>query len=131
VLNNHYEQRLQQRMDEGENLFDAVEEAALAYLDNKPVLQGKHKVTRSERHTSFWSSSFLTNLPAPAWQSPTMMLALAQYMGQERVASTEMLINVAAVAPDVLVRAVRCSGLVLNPNSPRRTELAQLAGPTR
>jgi Holliday junction resolvase-like predicted endonuclease len=128
VLNNHYEQRLQQRMDEGENLFDAVEEAALAYLDNKPVLQGKHKVTRSERHTSFWSSSFLTNLPAPAWQSPTMMLALAQYIGQERVASTEMLINVAAVAPDVLVRAVRCSGLVLNPNSPRRTELAQLAG---
>jgi hypothetical protein len=42
-----------------------------------------------------------------------MMLALAQYMGQERVSNMAMLANVAAVAPDALVRAVRCSGMVL------------------
>ena len=56
-----------------------------------------------------------------------MMLALAQYMGQERVSNMTMLANVAAVAPDVLVRSVRCSGLVLNPNSPRRAELDLVA----
>ncbi len=127
VLNNHYEQRLQQLTDAGENLFDALEEAALAYLDNRPTHRGKHKVTRAERHAAFWSSSFLTSLPASAWRSPTMMLALAQYMSQERVANTAMLANVAAVAPDVLVRAVRCSGLVLLQHSPRRTELDSLA----
>lgn len=104
----------------------APAESALAYLDSKPARNGK-TLTRAERHASFWSSSFLTDLPAQAWRSQAMMLALAQYMGQERVSNMAMLANVAAVAPDVLVRAVRCSGLVLNPNSPRRAELNLLA----
>jgi Holliday junction resolvase-like predicted endonuclease len=104
-----------------------VEDTARAYLDNKPNRNGKHTVTRAERHAAFWSSSFLTDLPAPAWQSRTMMLALAQYMGQEPVSNMAMLANVAAVAPDVLVRAVRCSGLVLVQHSPRRAELDLLA----
>lgn len=55
------------------------------------------------------------------------MLALAQYMCQERVSNPSMLANVATVAPDVLVSAVRCSGLVLTQHSPRRTELDLLA----
>ena len=122
-----YERRFQRLIDAGEDLPFAAEHAALAYLDGKPALRGKYKVTRAERHAAFWSSSFLTDLPAPAWQSQAMMLALAQYMGQERVANTAMLANVAAVAPDVLVRAVRCSGLVLTQHSPRRAELDQLA----
>jgi hypothetical protein len=54
-------------------------------------------------------------------------LALAYYMGQERVANLGVLANVVAVAPDVLVRAVRCSALVLTRHSPRRTERDQLA----
>jgi Holliday junction resolvase-like predicted endonuclease len=106
----------------------AAMELATKYLDGKPALRGKHKVTRAERHAAFWSSSFLADLPAQAWQSQAMMLALAQYMGQGHVSNMTMLANVAAVAPDVLVRAVRCSGLVLNPTSPRRTELNLLAG---
>jgi Holliday junction resolvase-like predicted endonuclease len=104
----------------------AAEHEALAYIDSKPTRNGK-PITRAERHAAFWSSSVLTDLPTRAWQSQAMMLALAQYMGQEHVANTIMLANVAAVAPDVLVRAVRCSGVVLTPNSPRRTELGQLA----
>ena len=127
LLDKYYEQRFQRLIDAGESLHGAMDEAALAYLDSKPALRGQHKVTRAERNAAFWSSSFLTNLPAPAWQSQGMMLALAQYMGQERVANTAMLANVAAVAPDVLVRAVRCSGLVLTQHSPRRAELDQLA----
>lgn len=131
VLQNYFESRFQRLMDTGGNVFCAAEEVALAYLDGKPALRGKHKVTRSERHATFWSSNFLTNLPPQAWQSQAMMLALAQYMGQERVSKMGMLANVAAVAPDVLVRAVRCSGLVLNPTSPRRTELGLRSSPSQ
>ena len=120
----HY---FQQLIAAGEAPSCAVENAALAYLDSKPTRNGKHKVTRAERHAAFWSSSFLTDLPAQAWQSQAMMLALAQYMDQERVSNMGMLANVAAVAPDVLIRAVRCSGLVLTQHSPRRTELDHLA----
>lgn len=121
-----YEHRFQRLIAEGEALSVAVEQAALGYLDSKPTRNGK-PLTRAERHAAFWSSSFLADLPAQAWQSEAMMLALAQYMGQERVSNMAMLGNVATVAPDVLVRAVRCSGLVLTQHSPRRTELDRLA----
>jgi Holliday junction resolvase-like predicted endonuclease len=123
----YYEQRFQHLIDAGKDLAIAVEEAALAYLDGRPTHHGKRKVTRAQRHAAFWSSSFLLDLPAPAWQSQAMLLALAQYMGQERVANKAILDSVAALAPYVLVRAVRCSGLVLSQQSPRRTELDLLA----
>lgn len=123
---NNFDQRFQRLIAAAEDLAIAAENTTLAYLDNKPTRNGK-PLTRSERHAVFWSSSFLTDLPAQAWQSQAMMLALAQYMGQERVSNMAMLANVAAVAPDVVVRAVRCSGLVLKPSSPRRTELDFLA----
>jgi Holliday junction resolvase-like predicted endonuclease len=125
--NNYYEACFHRQAQMDANLFAAVEHTATTYLDGKPALQGKHKVTRSQRHAVFWSCSFLTNLSADAWQSQTMVLALAQYMGQERVSNMEMLANVAIVAPEVLISAVRCSGLVLAQHSPRRSELDLLA----
>ncbi|MDP2678575.1 MAG: hypothetical protein Q8O85_07630 [Rhodoferax sp.] len=123
---NYFDQRFQQLIADGKTLSLSVDAGALAYLDTKPTRNGK-PLTRAERHAAFWSSGFLTDLPAPAWQSQAMMLALAQYMGQERVSNMAMLANVAAVASDVLVRAVRCSGLVLTQHSPRRTELDLIA----
>ena len=126
MSDNYFDQRFQQLIAEGKSLPLSVKAAALAYLDNKPTRGGK-PLTRAERHAAFWSSSFLTDLPVQAWQSQAMMLALAQYLGQERVSNMAMLANVAAVAPDVLVRSVRCSGLVLAEHSPRRTELDFLA----
>lgn len=122
----NFENRFHRLIDAGEDLSVAVELAALAYLDSKPTRNGK-PLTRAECHAAFWSSSFLACLSAQAWRSQVMMLALAQYLGQESVTNVAMLENVAAAAPDVLVRAVRCSGLVLNPTSPRRTELNLLA----
>lgn len=126
-MTNYYDQHFQSRIGSDESVLSVVKDAANAYLDGKPASRGKHKVTRSERHAAFWPSDFLTTLPAHAWQSQAMTLALAQYLGQERVANMAMLANVAAVAPDALVRAVRYSGLVLKQHSPRRTELDQLA----
>ena len=74
---NYFDQRMQVLIAAGEALPFSVEEKALAYLDNKPIRNGK-PLTRAERHAAFWSSSFLTDLSAQAWQSQAMMLALAQ-----------------------------------------------------
>lgn len=120
-MKHYYDQHFQSLMDSGESFLCAAEEVARAYLDGKP------KVTWAERHADYWTSDFLIGLPAEAWQSPLMMLALTKYMGQERVANVAMLAAVADVAPATLVSAVRCSGLVLHQTSPRRAELDQLA----
>lgn len=127
MISNFYDTHFKNLIDRDTSGLAASESAATTYLDGKPALRGKHKITRSERHAAFWSSNFLADLPEQAWASEAMALALAQYMGQERVSNTAMLASVAAVAPDVLIRAVRCSGLVLTQHSPRRTELDQLA----
>jgi hypothetical protein len=127
LLANYYEARFHRQMQTDANLVAAIKHTATAYLDGKPALQGKHKVTWAQRHAAFWSSSFLANLPAAAWQSQTMMLALAQYMGQERVSNMDMLAKAAIFAPEVLICAARCSGLVLAQHSPRRSELDLLA----
>lgn len=127
MTNNYYEALFQRQMKNGVGLYSSAEHTATAYLDGKPALHGKRKVTRAQRHADFWTCGFLANLPAQEWQSQTMMLALAQYIGQERVSNMEMLANVASVAPGALIHAVRCSGLVLTQHSPRRTELDMLA----
>lgn len=127
MITSFYDTHFKSLIDRDVFSLTAAESTATTYLDGKPALRGKHKITRAERHAAFWSSNFLTTLPAQTWNSETMMLALAQYMGQERVSNTAMLASVAAFAPDVLIRAVRCSGLVLTQHSPRRTELDQLA----
>ena len=127
MISSFYDTHFKNLIDRDVPSLAAAESTATTYLDGKPALRGKHKITRAERHTAFWSSNFLTDLPTQAWKTESMMLALAQYMGQERVSNTTMLASVAAFAPGVLIRAVRCSGLVLTQHSPRRTELDQLA----
>jgi len=122
-MTNYYDRRFQNLIDAGESMHSAAENTALAYLDGRQARNGMN-VTRAERHAAFWSSSFLTGLPVQAWQSQAMTLALVQYFGQKHVANMAML---ATVTPDVIVLAVRCSGLVLARNSSRRSELDQLA----
>jgi len=102
--------------------------AVEAYLDGKPRLRGKKKTTRTERDAAFWSSALIEGIPAAAWGSDGFLLALSRYFEQERVSNAPLLERIASTTPDVLRRAARHSGLVLRPGSPRRQELAQLAG---
>lgn len=125
---NYYEALFHRQIQNGAEHSSAIEHVATAYIDGKPVLQSKHKITSAQRHAAFWSCGFLIHLPPLAWTSQTMVLALAHYLGQERTSNMEMLTYVAAVAPEALLRAVRYSGLVLAAHSPRRAELGQLAG---
>lgn len=106
-------------------------EAALAivedYLDGKPRLSGKRKLTRAERDTAFWYSLVVAAISPEQWATETFVLALARYFEQERVANPALVQRIAETQPDSICRAVRYSGLVLRQSSPRRTELDQFA----
>jgi hypothetical protein len=124
---NPYECAFDELVRTGATAIAAAEIVAESYLDGKPRTRGKHKITTAERDTAFWASSFLCGLPRAAWHSEPLVLAVARYLGQERVANPELLEHIAVAAPATIHRAVRYSGIVLNQHSPRRTELDQLA----
>jgi hypothetical protein len=105
----------------------AVERVATAYLDGKPLPVGKKKLTKKERDSLFWVSDVVKGCPPDAWGREAMSLALARYLGQEPVAADGLVTRVAREAPEALIRAVRYSGLVLRPHSPRRVELDRAA----
>lgn len=105
----------------------AADHAASAFLDGKPVRQGKRRCSGADRHAAFWASRFLRTLPAQAWQQESLGLALARYLGQDRFACPDIVAHVAALAPEVLQQVVRHAGLVLRQDSPRWREVEALA----
>ena len=127
---NLYDRLYEGLIESGESAKAAVEVVVEAYLDGKPSNLGKKKITPAERDAAFWSSGFANDVPAELWQSDILTLALTRYLRQERVANMELLGRIALLAPDAVSRAVRHSGLVLLPHSPRRVELDQIAGST-
>ncbi len=110
----------------GCSAIDAAILVAEAYLDGKPRKRGKHKVTRKAYDIAFWSSGFLSTLPAEAWDKEPLVLALARYMGQEPMSNPDLLEHIAGIAPEAVRRAIRYSGLVLRKHSLRRTEIDRL-----
>jgi len=124
---NYYDDLFVRLIGDGVPLPVAVERVAGAYLDGRPLPVGKKKLTKRERDSLFWASSVLEKCPPDSWNGQAMVLALARYLGQEPVTAEGLVARVAREAPEALVRAVRHSGLVLNPHSPRRTELEQAA----
>lgn len=110
----------------GCSVIDAAIVVAEVYLDGKPRKRGKQKITREARDIAFWSSEFLSTLPADAWNKEPLVLALARYMGQERVSRPDLLEQIAGIAPESVRRAIRYSGLVLRQHLLRRTEIDRL-----
>ena len=127
---NLYDRLYKGLIESGESAKAAVEVVVGAYLNGKPSNRGKKKITQAERDAAFWSSGFVNDVPAELWRSDILTLALTRYLRQERVANMELLGRIALLAPDAVSRAVRHSGLVLLPHSPRRAELDQIAGST-
>ena len=127
---NLYDRLYEGLIESGESAKAAVEVVVGVYLDGKPSNHGKKKITQAERDAAFWSSGFVNDVPAELWRSDILTLALTRYLRQDRVANMELLGRIALLAPDAVSRAVRHSGLVLLPHSPRRVELDQIAGST-
>ncbi|MDT3706161.1 MAG: hypothetical protein ROZ09_05000 [Thiobacillus sp.] len=125
-----YDRLYEGLIESAESAKAAVEVVVEAYLDGKPSNRGKKKITQAERDAAFWSSGFVNDVAAELWRSDILTLALTRYLRQERVANMELLGRIALLAPDAVSRAVRHSGLVLLPHSPRRAELDQIAGST-
>lgn len=123
---NYYDE-LFARLSVRSSVSFGVESVAEAYLNGKPQLLRKKRTTRRERDSLFWSSRPVIECPPESWNSEVMVLALVKYLGQEPVVAVGLVSRVAQVAPTALVRAVRYSGLVLNPHSPRRAELEEAA----
>jgi len=123
---NYYDGIYERERLAGSSIQGAAELAAEAYIDGKPRMRGKHKVTESERCNSYWSSKQVKMVPLDGWRAHVMTLALARYLGQDRSCRFADLERVAAV-PGLLKRAARFSGLVMQPDSSRRKELESLA----
>lgn len=124
---NYYDDLFSSLIGGGVPLPAAIKRVAGAYLDGKPLLISKKKLTRKERDSLFWASDVVKGCPPDAWGGEAMSLALARYLGQEPVAADGLVTRVACEAPEALIRAVRHAGLVLKPQSPRRVELGQAA----
>ena len=124
---NPYTRMFESNLAAGHTVTDAAERVAHTYLDGKPGLQGKRKLTRTVLDAVFWSSEFLPALPDEAWQAEPLVLALARYMSQERISNLALLEHIASIAPETVRRAIRYSGLVLNQRSPKRGEIDSLA----
>ncbi len=126
-MNQHYYDTLfSAAREKGLTISAAADEAAMAFLDGKPMGQGKKRWSGRDRHTALWSSEFLKALPADVWSQEPLRLALTQYLAQDRVACPELVARVAAIAPDVLMWATRHSDLVMRQDSPRWLEISKL-----
>ena len=106
-------------------LTDSVAAVAVAdaFLHGKPT----GKATGGERMAAFWSSTFIRELPPPAWTQESLRLALARYLAQDAVAVPGLVVHLASHAPDALQWAARHSGLVSRQASPRFREIEALA----
>lgn len=111
----------------GKTSDDAARLVVEDYLDGKPRLRGKKKVSKAERDEAFWSSAVVCAVPTERWATEPFTLALVRYFSQDRVANVPLLSRLARAFPDTVRYAVRRSGLVLRSTSPRRAELVGVA----
>ncbi|HMN43173.1 MAG TPA: hypothetical protein PKE27_01240 [Povalibacter sp.] len=126
-VTNYYDDLFARLIGDGVAQRIAVERIATAYLDGKPVRTGKKKATKKERDSLFWASDVVKSCQPDVWGGEAMLLALVRYFGQEFVTTDGLVTRIARETPEVLVHAVRRSGLVLKSHSPRRIELDQAA----
>ena len=121
---NFYELRFQENLDSGLTAKNSALDVVQAYLDNKPT---NRKLKAADRNRLFWSSRFLEQLPVDVFETESFVLALARYMGQERITNAAVVNHLATEAPASMYRAIRYSGLILRQNTAKWKEVEQLA----
>lgn len=125
---NYYENKYRRYISDGWSDTDALLDVTNSYLDGKPAKQGKLSLNSTYRDGLFWTADFLDVLPDGIQREEYFVLALARYMGQEKTENFDLIRRLSLVAPDVIQRAVRYSGLIMRANSKRWTEIERLAG---
>ncbi|NMG27819.1 hypothetical protein [Aromatoleum evansii] len=122
-----YDATFERMQASGRTPEDAARLVVEDYLDGKPRLRGKKKISKAERDKAFWSSAVVGAVPIERWATEPFTLALVRYFSQDRVANVPLVSRLAQSLPDTVCYAVRRSGLVLRSTSPRRAELAGMA----
>lgn len=74
---NYYDAQYDLSINSGVAPDLAQSRAVDSYLDGKPRLRGKKKITRTERDAAFWSSALIEDIPVAAWGSDGFLLALS------------------------------------------------------
>lgn len=124
---NCYQEQLDRLASRGLSADACAAHLTETYLDGKPRKQGKRNISQRERNRQFWSLDFWRTCSPETWKTQNFELALSRFLAQEAVAAPDLLNRIAQSTPEVVYRAARHSRLVLNPTSPRRTELESAA----
>lgn len=124
---NPFDKIVDRLRNEGWSENEAILRAIEDYLDGKPRISGKRKITRAERDAAFWNSTLANNLPIERWDDPVCILVLTRYFEQDRTANDDLIQRLALEASGVVCTAARQSGIVLRANSQRRRDLNRLA----
>lgn len=127
IPSNYYENKYSRCISEGWLAADALLEVINSYLDGKPAKQGKLSLKAVDRDGLFWTAGFLDQLPIGIYQEEPFVLALARYMGQEKVENFDLIRRVAHDSPDSIEKAVRYSRLIMSANSKRWADIERLA----
>lgn len=124
---NFYDKKFNECIELGLSVTDAASAVIDVYLDNKPSRRGKNKISLASRNELFWSSQFLTRLVKSDYTSDFFVLAFSRYLSQNRIANYGLVAQIANLAPEVIVKGFRYSGLVLKTDSPRWREVERLS----
>lgn len=111
---NYFQQKYESLLQQGVTGDRASEILIHAYLDNKPA---NSKLSPSDKHSLFWYSDWVNDLPTECYQTELFVLALAKYFSQDTVCNSELMVRVARISPEVIVRSVRYAGIVLHGNA--------------
>ncbi len=120
VSSQYYENKFKQGLHQGLSQHKAADLVIHAYLDNKPA---NPKLSPEYKHEMFWKSHWLEQAPDDYFQSELFSLALARYFAQETTENRALLIRIASISPEAIVRSVRYSGIILDKQSIRWQEL--------
>lgn len=64
---NTYDAAYERISSSGKSADEAALEVVENYLDGKPRLRGKRKISKTERDEAFWNSAFANALPNERW----------------------------------------------------------------
>jgi hypothetical protein len=124
---NYYDVKYNRYISDGLSNTDALLEISNIYLDGKPARQGKSSTNSAYRDGLFWTAKFLDELPNDVFHEEHFILALARYMGQEKIDNCDLLRRIALDSPDAIQQAVRYSRLIMQHGSKRWEEIERLA----
>jgi hypothetical protein len=126
IPNNIYQDRFLRLIDEGKPATEAIMKLIHRYLDGKPVMTGKRKLSVADRDLDFWGASFWDNVSTEIIKTEIFAIVLARYLRQNKITRSGWLQHLVSEVPCALQRAIRYSQIFLFPTEPHWKEIKAL-----